>query len=124
MPWLDRRLPQAWRLPLLAWLALTALILAAYHETGASMVAIWWRSETFTHAFLVPPIALWLAWRRRDRLRQITPRSNLWMLLPLAGSCLLWMVSDVVSVNAGTQFALVSMVVLAFPGAPRLLQCR
>jgi len=115
MPWLDRHLPQAWRLPLLAWLALTALILAAYHETGASMVAIWWRSETFTHAFLVPPIALWLAWRRRDRLRQITPRSNLWMLLPLAGSCLLWMVSDVVSVNAGTQFALVSMVVLAVP---------
>ncbi len=35
----------------------------------ASMVAIWARSETFAHGFVVAPISLWLIWRMRDRLR-------------------------------------------------------
>ena len=41
-------------------------ILALHWRTAASIVAIWWRSETFAHGFIVVPICLWLAWRRRD----------------------------------------------------------
>ena len=38
-------------------------ILLLYRDTAMAMVSIWLRSETFAHAFLVPPITLWLVWR-------------------------------------------------------------
>ena len=64
----------AWRSSIFALLVLMAILLGAYHETGAAMFAIWMRSETYAHALVVPPIVLWLVWRRRDELRQITPK--------------------------------------------------
>ena len=51
------RLRDAWRVPLVAVSLLLLAILLLYWDTGAAMVHIWIRSETFTHAFVVPPIA-------------------------------------------------------------------
>ena len=39
-----------------ALLLLLGAVLFAYRDTAAAMVTIWYRSETFAHAFLVPPI--------------------------------------------------------------------
>ncbi|QPF73693.1 exosortase A [Roseateles sp. DAIF2] len=105
----------AWRraLPLMV-LALLAL-LWLYRETGLAMVGIWQRSETFAHAFVVPPIALWLIWRRRTALAALTPRPNLWFLLPLALASLAWLLGELVAVNALTQLALVAQIVLLVP---------
>ena len=64
-------------------LELAALFLL-YQSTWAGMVAIWMRSDTFAHAFLVPPIALWLVWRKRARLAQLVPRAQPAWLLPMA----------------------------------------
>ena len=50
---------------LLALSVVLAAVLVGYAETATAMVSIWARSETFAHAFLVPPIALWLIWRQR-----------------------------------------------------------
>lgn len=108
-------LPKAWRLPLLA-LALAWLLLGMfYFATGAGMVEIWNRSETFAHAWVVPPISAWLIWRRRVELASITPRPAprwLWLLLPTG---LLWLLGDLASANAATQFALVGMAVVLVP---------
>src|SRR3954451_11253814 len=56
-----------------AWaIALTAIgLLTVYWPTAASIVEIWIRSETFAHGFVVLPVALWLAWRRRGALATI-----------------------------------------------------
>ena len=66
-----------WRAALLAlglvWLTLGGL----YADTVSSMVGIWNGSETFAHAFLVPPIALWLIWRRREVLARLPVRPAL-----------------------------------------------
>ena len=73
-----------WRAGLLAltvvWLALGGL----YADTVRVMVGIWNGSETFAHAFLVPPIAMWLIWRQRAALARLTPQPQPWMLLPMA----------------------------------------
>ena len=105
-----------------AWgAALPALVLAVlavvllYWSTAAGMVGIWIRSETFMHAFLVPPITAWLLWRERDRLAAIAPQPNAWMLLPMAGIAMLWLLGELAAVNAATQLAFVAMVVLAVP---------
>ena len=108
-------LPRPWRLPLLGLALAWALLALLYRDTGAAMVEIWNRSETFAHAWVVPPISAWLVWRRRADLAVLVPRPALrwlWLLPPLG---LLWLLGDLASANAATQFALVGMGVVLVP---------
>jgi exosortase A len=108
-------LPNPWRLPLLGLALAWALLAGLYFDTGAAMVVIWNRSETFAHAWVVPPISAWLVWRLRGDLAVLTPRPQLrwlWLMLPTG---LLWLLGDLAAANAATQFALVGMFVLLVP---------
>jgi exosortase A len=96
-------------------LALIALVLLAFRDTAAEMVAIWLRSATFTHAFLVPPIVGWLVWRRRAELAAVPRRAQPWLLLPIATVCAVWLLAELASVNAAAQFAFVTLLVLCVP---------
>ena len=104
-----------WRAPLLAFIALLAVVLGLCYATAEAMVQIWLRSETFTHAFVVPPIVLWLVWRQRDALRLMTPRPCVWALLPLAGAAAAWLLGNLVWANSVSQLAFTAMLVLAVP---------
>ena len=109
------RAGSGWRIALPALVAVLAFIIAAFFGTAAGMVAIWLRSETFAHGFVVAPISLWLIWRMRDRLRMIEPRPS-WLALPLiAAAGFAWLLGEVGAVNAVSQFAFVSILVLAVP---------
>ncbi len=106
-----------WRAALCAFGAVVLALVLLYLDTVSAMVGIWSRSDTFAHAFLVPPISLWLIWRQRASLAALTPRPGppLLMLLLLAAAATMWLVSSLVHVNAGMQFAWVAMLVLAVP---------
>jgi len=90
-------------------------ILALYWDTASAMVTIWYRSETFTHAFVVPPIALWLVWRRRHELAAYGPKPAPFVLIGIVGLALMWLMGDLTAVNSVTQLAFVAMLVLAVP---------
>lgn len=92
--------------------ALIALLLLLFRDTAMAMVAIWIRSETFTHAFLVPPIVIWLAWRQRHLLATIPDKPVPWLLVVFAGACFLWLLGELATVTAASQFALVSLIVV------------
>jgi len=104
-----------WRTALPVLALLLAAILLLYRETGMAMAQVWWTSDTFAHAMLVPPISLWLVWRQRARLAALTPSAQPWVLVLLLVVAVLWLLADLVVVNAPAQFALVAMVVLAVP---------
>jgi len=104
-----------WRTALLALGAVLLLLGGLYADTVVAMVGIWSRSDTFAHAYLVPPISLWLIWRQRERLAQLVPQPQPWLLLALAAAAVLWLLGDLVNVNAATQLAWVAMLVLAVP---------
>lgn len=111
----ERGIPATWRRPLAVLVLLTIALLLLYRQTALGMVTIWWRSGTFTHAFLVPPIALWLAWRRREMVAPLTPRPVPGLALPIALLGAIWLFADFAAINAATQFALVAMLVLLVP---------
>ena len=108
-------IPKVWQPALLALASVFALVLALYRETVVAMVTIWYRSETFTHGFVVVPIVLWLVWRKRAQLAPMAPRANVYLLLPLVGIALVWLLGDLVAVNSVTQLAVVAMLVMAVP---------
>lgn len=100
----------------LAVLAVTLLsILIVYRDTALAMVEIWARSETFTHGFLVPPIALWLVWRIRRDVVRAAPRPSLWFLLVPICAGFVWLLGELAAVGIVSQFALVSMLVFSVP---------
>jgi exosortase A len=105
----------AWLRPLLGLGLVLALLLVLYRDSLLGMIAIWDRSGTFAHAFLVAPISIWLIWRRREDLRPLVPAPSPWMLLPMAGAALMWMLGDLAGVNAATHFAFTALLVLSVP---------
>lgn len=102
-----------WRKTTLALGLVILAVLLAYRSTAWGMADIWWRSDTFTHGFMVVPISLWLIWRQRDRLQQHVPQPALWLLplcLPLG---FVWLLAELAAVNVVTQFALVGLLILS-----------
>jgi exosortase A len=98
------RSPVAW-----ACLLSVTAILALHRETAASIVAIWIRSETFTHGFLVIPICLWLAWRDRANVAT-TPALPWWPGIALVALfAALWIVASAADALGVRQFALAFM---------------
>ncbi len=108
-------LSKSWHQPLAALFLLLACILFLYRDTGMAMVAIWARSETFTHGFLVPPIVLWLIWRQRAFIQLLSPQPVIGAYWAVALAALIWLLGDLVAINAVTQLAFVALLVLAVP---------
>ncbi|NDP38748.1 MAG: exosortase A [Rhodoferax sp.] len=106
---------QSWRQALVALVLLLLWTFVLYRETGTAMVTIWARSDTFAHAFLVPPIAAWLVWRQRQLIAAQVPRATPGVLVLVATAVLVWFLGELAAVNAVTQLALVALLVLAVP---------
>jgi exosortase A len=104
-----------WQQALSALLLVELVLLGAYFDTACTMVEIWWRSETFNHAFLVPPIALWLIWEKRAVLGSTQVRPALWLALPFALLTFAWLLGELAAVNAASQFSFVALLILAVP---------
>ncbi len=106
-----------WPMPLLGLSLLLVANGLLYLDTWVAMVGIWARSDTFAHAFLVPPIVAWLVWRRRAFVARHAPRPA-WSALPLVAlAALAWLLGDLAGVNALTQAAVVALAVAVVPAA-------
>ena len=103
------------RLALLAVVVLLGWVLFSFRDTATAIVLIWSRSETFTHGFLVPPIVLWLVWRKRGEIAQLKPQPTLLFVLIAALLSFAWLLGELASVNAVTQLALVALLAWVVP---------
>ena len=95
----------------LAALALTLVVLGFAFTTEITAALDTWESSTaYNHCWLVLPVALWLAWARRDRLRGLQPEP--WMPgvagVLLAG--LAWLMAERLGIMEGRQLAVLGMV--------------
>jgi len=97
-----------------AWMAAACFavaLLAMFHDTAGSMVAIWMRSETFAHGFLILPIAAWLGWRDRAILATIPARSAPLAVILVFGAGCAWLLASLLDVLVVQQLALVAMLI-------------
>lgn len=101
--------------PWLGFIASLVVLLMACHSTVQDMVSIWIRSETYAHAFVVPPLSAWMVWRLRAELAALPARSSAWALLPLSLVLVAWLAGVMTVTNAVAQTALVLMIILLVP---------
>ena len=87
-------------------------LLAWYWDTAWTMVALWQRSETFAHGFLIVPISVWLIWRQRDHLAALQLRPNPLVLPLLASAGFGWLLGRLAGAGVVEQYALVLMIPL------------
>ena len=93
--------------------ALLLAILALYWPTLHSMAAIWWRSETYAHGFLIVPIFLFLVWRRRDELAMLAIAPFWPALLGVALAGVVWLAGRIANADVVSQMAMIAMVSFA-----------
>ncbi|MFP4647896.1 MAG: exosortase A [Halorhodospira sp.] len=94
-----------------AALAVLGVVLAtAFLSTYQGIVAIWSRSETFAHGFLIVPIVLFLVYRLRHQLAAQLPRVQPLALVPITGLVLLWVLGAMVDVDSVRHFAAVLLI--------------
>ena len=82
-----------------------------YFSTIESMVAIWNRSATYTHCFLILPISLWLIWGRRRELLSAIDGPSYVAFFPLAGFGGVWLAAYLVDVLVVQQFAVLGLLI-------------
>ncbi len=102
-----------WRLATSLTLTLLVMLAGLFWPTLHSMIAVWERSETFTHGFLIFPISAWLIWERRTQTARLSPYPDKrgWIMLALAGAA--WLLADAGSVNVVAQYAFIAMLIAA-----------
>ena len=100
-----------WLKPGLLTVAALLLLTALFWPTFYSMAAVWERSETFAHGYLIFPISLWLIWRNWASLSQIQPSPDVRGLVLLGLAGLGWLLADAGSVNVAAQYAYIVMLI-------------
>lgn len=108
-PTLSIPLASYWRKPGILLGALFAAVLPLFWQTVDSIVKTWYSSRTFSHGFLIVPMALYLVWIRRQRVAGMRPKPNYWglpLLLALSG---VWLLAALGDVRIVQEFALVAI---------------
>lgn len=103
---------RAWLLAAVVTTFVMLWLFVWYKETVFSAVAIWMRSETFAHGFLIFPISAYLIWTRRRSVLALRPEPSYWPLLLLGVTGFVWLLAGLADVKVVQQYSLVLMIPL------------
>lgn len=95
-----------------AVVALLVVMIGAYRRTLLDVVRTWSESESYAHGWLIVPIVLWLAWRRRATLAALPLAPSPAGLAAIGGAVLLWLFGGVAN-----ALVVQGVAVIALPAA-------
>ena len=84
-----------------------------YQSTALSAIAIWERSETFAHGYIIFPISAYLIWTKRKLLSNIEPQPDIRGLILLTVLGFGWLFAEAGNVTVVSQYCLVAMIPVA-----------
>ena len=102
-------LVQRWAAASGALVAVALVLCALFPGEAAGAFHVWLTSTAYTHCFLILPVALYLAWQRRDTLMSLAPQPDLRPLLLIVPLSLLWLVAASLSVLEAQQFLVMAI---------------
>jgi exosortase A len=107
---IEHPIATTWKLSLILIAGLLIWLFAWHAETALSTIAIWYRSETYAHGYLIFPISAYLIWNKRHKILEIRPEPSALGILALVSCGMLWLISDSAETLVVSQYALVAMV--------------
>ena len=103
-------IPQGWTLTAALAIGLVLWLVVWYRETALSIAAIWQRSETFAHGYLIVPISVYLIWTRRQDIARLRPAPSYFGVPLMAVIGFGWLVAYLGQVQVVQQYAMVAMI--------------
>lgn len=103
-------LSQNWKYALIACGVTILSVIIAFWPTYAAIVEIWWRSETFTHGFIILPIVAYLVWQKRNVLLTLIPCPGPIALVFVFGTTLLWLLAHAADIAVAQHVAVVALI--------------
>lgn len=100
------------------WLSL-GLLVGAFAPILANVVRVWWDNPEYSHGFLMPLVALWLAGQHKEEIRALTGSASLFAIPVLILALLARLVGELDYMNSIAPFAFVGGlggILLAFVG--------
>ena len=88
-------------------LILTVSFAIVFHNTILKMVNDWSRDDNYSHGFLVPIIAGFMIWQKRDKLADLKINHNNWGLMVIAAGMLIYLLGNVGAELFTMRFAIV-----------------
>ena len=104
----DRSLP--WILACSSLAAGVVLISVLFWEAIGPAVALWRHNNAYNYCFLIIPIAIALAYTKRDQMSGLVPTPSPWGVAVIAVFGVLWCLTYVSGVSEGMQFAVVGII--------------
>lgn len=105
-----------WRVPVAVATIASVLVVLLFYDTYRSIVAIWARSDTFAHGYLILPISVYLIWEGRGHLRRLAPSPNFKVLPLIALVGFGWLACRLAGVLVLEQYLAVAAIPLAVWG--------
>ncbi|MDD2877137.1 MAG: exosortase [Acidiphilium sp.] len=102
--------PQRYRTSLSILAVSLLVMLLVFHAEITAAVQVWAVSTAYNHCFLILPIAVWLAWDRRGRLRGLTPAPDARAIILAVPFAVVWLAADRLGIMEGRQLAAMGMV--------------
>jgi exosortase A len=100
----------SWPMGIFAFVMGLMVLLAAFTTEVTAALDTWENSTAYNHCWLVLPVALWLAWGRRERLQGLQPSpAPLAAVGALLAGCA-WLVAERLGIMEGRQLAVLAMV--------------
>lgn len=100
-----------WRAALIAVIATVLAILSIYHDVVRFTVQTWLNNETYTHGFLIFPISLWLIWRQRAILSEVSPMPDYRGIIAVILSGIIWELGHQAGAMVVQQYSLIGMII-------------
>lgn len=98
-----------WRDHGLALGTIILLIVLAFNDALSAALQVWIVSPTYSHCFLIIPIAAWLVWEKRDTLAMIRPAVAPRFLWLVPFLLVLWWLGELSAINEVRQYAVVAL---------------
>lgn len=109
----DDSIMYSWRRHGLALAAVAGLIMLEFHDAVRAAIQVWMVSPTYSHCFLILPIAGWLIWEKWGVLRTIRPAVAprfLWFIPVLL---VIWWLGELSAINEVRQYAVIGLLQIA-----------
>lgn len=106
--------PNLWRLSIASWVVMAvALIMAiiAGYEGVAEMVRRWQVSEEYGYGFMIPAIAMFLIWQRKDKLAEVNYTGSWVGVVALAIGLTVTLIGQLSTLHSITQYGFVLAVI-------------